>query len=57
MSDKRPQVGTVELATIVPKEDPVWTEPETQVLLCQASNQTEEQSVEKAITIWNTVDT
>ena len=34
-------VGTVEPATIVPKEDPVWTESETQVLLCQASNQTE----------------
>ena len=38
---KGQQVGTVESATIVPKEDPVWTESETQVLLCKASNQAE----------------
>ena len=38
---KDQQVGTVESATIVPKEDPVWTESETQVLLCKASNQAE----------------
>ena len=38
---KDQQVGTVESATIVPKEDPVWTESETQVLLCKASIQAE----------------
>ena len=41
---KGQQVGTVESATVVPKEDPVWTESETQALFCKASNQVERNS-------------
>ena len=35
------QVGSVELADIVPEDDPVWEDSEVQVLLCQATNEAE----------------
>ena len=35
------QVGSVELADIVSEDDPVWEDPEAQVLLCQATNEAE----------------
>ena len=37
-------MGTVDSATVVSKEDPVWIESETQVLLCKASSQAERNS-------------
>ena len=36
------QVGSVELADIVPEDDPVREDSEAQVLLCQATNEAEE---------------
>ena len=34
-------MGSIELADIVPEDDPVWEDTEAQVLLCQATNEAE----------------
>ena len=34
-------MGSVELADIVPEDDPVWEDTEAQVLSCRATNEAE----------------
>ena len=48
------QVGVIEPVTMVPADDPLWTEEEVQVLLCHSDDMDTEARVEelRQHTIW-----